>query len=539
MRLVTCLALPLLAAAPLASAGQIVPVGQPIAVGPQFASYTLAQSAAVGVSPVDGSFVVVRTLIDPYVPGQPPQGGQLWADRFDASGRLLSSTRVNPATVSYVADPRIAFDAAGRYVVSWDASPAGGGAHAVWVQRFDADGSPVGGETSLTTAGAGWPEQGRVGSSSDGLVAGAWVDTGAATAWLQFFRDGVRQLPADVDVAAGRVGGSPAFVAAMDRDGSAALVGWNTRQGPSSGLSDECTSNPRNSYNWGWDLQAQRFDTSGQPMGAPVTVSVPRVGGVSRTAPYALVPIGGGAFAAAWKQGACGTTLGELWARVVDADGSTRPPFLMVSAASGAAFGGTLASDGRSLVAAWGQADGALLRTFDLTGAPTSDPVPAPVPGALAAGGRGSVVLAWVQSAPLDPDPYGGGGAFQVFAQRYGFADARRVRIDIKPGTYPNTVNVGSNGVVKVAILSEADFDATTVDPLSVTLADATVRLRGNGTPMSETYDVDGDDRIDLVVGVNTDALTLTSADTVATLGGKTLSGLAITGQDTVRVVPR
>lgn len=42
------------------------------------------------------------------------------------------------------------------------------------------------------------------------------------------------------------------------------------------------------------------------------------------------------------------------------------------------------------------------------------------------------------------------------------------VTIDIKPGSYPNSINLGSNGNVLVAIFSTEDFDATTVDPLTV-----------------------------------------------------------------------
>jgi len=45
------------------------------------------------------------------------------------------------------------------------------------------------------------------------------------------------------------------------------------------------------------------------------------------------------------------------------------------------------------------------------------------------------------------------------------------VPVDIKPGGCPNPVNVGSKGVLPVAILGTADFDVTTIDPGTVTLA--------------------------------------------------------------------
>lgn len=113
-----------------------------------------------------------------------------------------------------------------------------------------------------------------------------------------------------------------------------------------------------------------------------------------------------------------------------------------------------------------------------------------------------------------------------------------KVAIDIKPGTYPNSINLGSGGTVPVAILSTATFDATTIDPLTVTLASAPVKLKGKGTPMTSTQDVNGDGLTDLVVHVSTEALALSPADTEAVLEGKAYCGKLITGSDSVRIVP-
>ena len=112
------------------------------------------------------------------------------------------------------------------------------------------------------------------------------------------------------------------------------------------------------------------------------------------------------------------------------------------------------------------------------------------------------------------------------------------VEVDIKPGSYPNSINLDSNGKVPVAIFSSATFDATTVDPLTVTLADASVCVKGKGKPMSSVEDVNGDGYDDLVVHVDTSGLQLTDGDTAATLEGYTYSGIYITGTDSVRIVP-
>ena len=112
------------------------------------------------------------------------------------------------------------------------------------------------------------------------------------------------------------------------------------------------------------------------------------------------------------------------------------------------------------------------------------------------------------------------------------------VKIDIKPGSFPNSINLGNGGTVPVAIFSTATFDATKVDPLTVTLAGASVQLKGKGTPMAAFEDVDGDGLKDIVVHVSTDALELSESDTEAILQGKTLDGTPIRGTDSIRVVP-
>ncbi|MEA3548490.1 MAG: hypothetical protein U9R66_12595 [Thermodesulfobacteriota bacterium] len=45
------------------------------------------------------------------------------------------------------------------------------------------------------------------------------------------------------------------------------------------------------------------------------------------------------------------------------------------------------------------------------------------------------------------------------------------VYLDIKPGGCPTPINVGSKGVLPVAVLGTNDFDVTTIDPQSISLA--------------------------------------------------------------------
>ncbi len=114
------------------------------------------------------------------------------------------------------------------------------------------------------------------------------------------------------------------------------------------------------------------------------------------------------------------------------------------------------------------------------------------------------------------------------------------VDIDIKPGSYPNAINLGSHGLIPVAILSSADFDATTVDPETVELAGSGVAVRGKSNKyMAHDEDVNGDGLVDLVVQVATENLDPESfQDGYAILTGKTYDGVPIEGEDEITIVP-
>lgn len=112
------------------------------------------------------------------------------------------------------------------------------------------------------------------------------------------------------------------------------------------------------------------------------------------------------------------------------------------------------------------------------------------------------------------------------------------VSIDIKPGSYPNSINLGSNGVVPVAILGSATLDVHQINPTTIKLANASIKLKGNGQPMASYSDMNGDGFADMVVQVSTQALQLTSTDVIANLDGQLMNGIAIKGSESIRIVP-
>ena len=113
-------------------------------------------------------------------------------------------------------------------------------------------------------------------------------------------------------------------------------------------------------------------------------------------------------------------------------------------------------------------------------------------------------------------------------------ASVVEVAIDIKPGSFPNSINPKSKGKIPVAILTTDSFDATIVDP-------TTVLFGATGTEAAPVHsaleDVDGDGDTDMILHFKTQETGIQCGDTSASLTGETLGGQAIEGSDSIRTV--
>jgi hypothetical protein len=114
-----------------------------------------------------------------------------------------------------------------------------------------------------------------------------------------------------------------------------------------------------------------------------------------------------------------------------------------------------------------------------------------------------------------------------------GGANILTVIIDIKPGDGTNPINLKSKGVIPVAIVTTSTFDATTVDPSSVTFGPS-----GTKSQSSSLEDVNGDGLLDLVLHFRTQQTGIQSSDTQACLNGQTSTGTSIQGCASIRIVP-
>ena len=118
------------------------------------------------------------------------------------------------------------------------------------------------------------------------------------------------------------------------------------------------------------------------------------------------------------------------------------------------------------------------------------------------------------------------------------FAGVVLVEIDIKPGSDPNSININSMGVVPVAILTTADFDASTVDPSTLSfMAADDIGLSDPNCVRHGLEDVDGDGDLDLVCKFPQKTTWISCGTTQGAIIGETIDGQDIVGFDSINPV--
>jgi len=105
------------------------------------------------------------------------------------------------------------------------------------------------------------------------------------------------------------------------------------------------------------------------------------------------------------------------------------------------------------------------------------------------------------------------------------------VNVDIMPGSDVNPINLKSNGVIPVAILSTSVFDATTIDGVTVSFAGASPSHKSG-----HYEDVNGDGKLDWLCHFKTQETSIQEGQTTANLTGKTKSGQDVQGTDSIQI---
>ncbi|UCG45596.1 MAG: hypothetical protein JSV58_02085, partial [Candidatus Bathyarchaeota archaeon] len=129
------------------------------------------------------------------------------------------------------------------------------------------------------------------------------------------------------------------------------------------------------------------------------------------------------------------------------------------------------------------------------------------------------------------------GGRLTVTTSRHS------VSIDIKPGSFPNSIGLLNRGRLPVAILGSDTFDVMDIDPVTIMLVTVGVALQGspNAPKLACSYeDVDEDGYTDLLARFSMDELVSQGAfsldTTFLTLTASLFDGTPIGGSDSVVV---
>jgi hypothetical protein len=170
MRHGTLAVLLVLAVLPRTAAAQ-VPAGGEFQVN----TYTTSDQsyARVAVDAV-GKFLVVWNS-----DGVDGSGFGIAGQRYDTAGSPLGAEfQVNMYTTGHQASPRVAIDAAGNFVVVWRSAGQDGSGYGVFAQRYDAAGSPLGGEFQVNTYTTGNQSGAAVAMDPHGNFVVAWTSAG-------------------------------------------------------------------------------------------------------------------------------------------------------------------------------------------------------------------------------------------------------------------------------------------------------------------------------------------------------------------------
>ena len=115
------------------------------------------------------------------------------------------------------------------------------------------------------------------------------------------------------------------------------------------------------------------------------------------------------------------------------------------------------------------------------------------------------------------------------------------IEIDIKPGSYPNSINCqNENGVITVAALTTDFFDATTTDHTTAVFQTAveTHVNKKTGEARRHEEDIDQDGDMDLLFHFRYTDTDLDCYSQSGTLVAQTYNGETVKGTDTVRMIP-
>ena len=149
--------------------------GSPAGSEFQVNTFTANSQSDPGVAlDADGDFVIAWQSV-----GQDGSTYGIYAQRYNADGSPAGSEfQVNTFTTSHQANPSIALDADGDFVIAWRSYGQDGSNNGIYAQRYNADGSPAGSEFQVNTFITLDQRNPSIALDADGDFVIAWASNG-------------------------------------------------------------------------------------------------------------------------------------------------------------------------------------------------------------------------------------------------------------------------------------------------------------------------------------------------------------------------
>jgi len=239
-------------------------------------------------------------------------GGDIFAQLYNASGaKVGSESRVNSTTVNEQDSPEITALKNGGYLVAWASYGQDGSDWGAYLQRYNASGTKVGGETRISTSTAGPQDGPAITGLADGGYLAVWEGNGSGDAYGIFAQR--------FDASGAKVGGetrinstttdlqSDPAITVLANGGY--VVSWQSY--PDDHDNDEDTQAPG-------DIYAQLYNASGAKVGGQSLVSTTTAGNQEEPNVTALSD---GGYLVTWNGNGSGDSAG-IFAQRYNASGA-------------------------------------------------------------------------------------------------------------------------------------------------------------------------------------------------------------------------
>ena len=234
--------------------------------------------------------------------GQNGSGNGLVGQLYNDLGQRVGATFfIETTTIGEQIDPTVAATTDGGFVVAWD----GAGTAEIFAQKFDATGSPVGGETLVNTETYSTQYQPTVAELPGGGYVVAWTSTNDEnfTQDIRFQRFDASSAPVGAETTVNTTTAGNQYQPAIAATTTGFVVVW-TDQSPSDGSL--------------WGVYAQRYDASGVAQGAETLVNTTTTGYQWEPA---VVGLNGGGYVVVWSSQNVDASGYTIVAQIYDAAG--------------------------------------------------------------------------------------------------------------------------------------------------------------------------------------------------------------------------